>query len=213
MLKRPVGAREGRPIVGIDLGAGRAWSAAVAVWRSGRVEALAVCPGIPSIEAQEKRDRVPAGVYQKLVDQGRLLIAEGLRVPPPRDLLDAARDRFGQPEVLFCDRFRLDELRDTGPGCPVIPRISRWSESSFDIRTLRKFAKDGPLSCEQGSRDLLTASLSAAVVKPDDAGNVRMVKRGSNNEARDDVAAALVLAAGALDRAPSPGEIALHGRI
>ena len=44
VLARPVAARSGRPIVAYDLGAGRAWSAAVAVWQSGRVEAIAVCP-------------------------------------------------------------------------------------------------------------------------------------------------------------------------
>ena len=55
---RPVPERDGAPIVGIDLGGGRAWSAAVALFRSGRVEALALAPGVPDLEAQEKRDRV-----------------------------------------------------------------------------------------------------------------------------------------------------------
>ena len=35
MTARAVADRDGRPIVGIDLGAGRAWSAAVAIYRSG----------------------------------------------------------------------------------------------------------------------------------------------------------------------------------
>ena len=48
----------GQPIVAVDLGAGRAFSAAVAIWRSGRAEALAVAPGIPDLAAQEKRDHV-----------------------------------------------------------------------------------------------------------------------------------------------------------
>ena len=65
MIARPVPERDGRPIVGIDLGAGRAWSAAVAIWRSGRVEALAVAPGVPSLEAQERRDRVTVGNAQE----------------------------------------------------------------------------------------------------------------------------------------------------
>ena len=47
---------------------------------------------------------------------------------------------------------------------------------------------------------LVAASLAFAVVKNDDQGNVRLAKRGTNNEARDDVAAALVLAAGAFQR-------------
>ena len=52
---RDVPERVGAPIVGIDLGGGRAWSAAVALWQSGRCEALAVAPGLPSIQAQEHR--------------------------------------------------------------------------------------------------------------------------------------------------------------
>ena len=58
---RPVGLPSGRPIVGVDLGSGRAWSAAVAMWESGRIEALALAPGIPDLDAQERRDLVPRG--------------------------------------------------------------------------------------------------------------------------------------------------------
>ena len=58
---RPVGLPAGRPIVGVDLGGGRAWSAAVAVWESGRMEAIACAPGIPDLAAQERRDNVPQG--------------------------------------------------------------------------------------------------------------------------------------------------------
>ena len=201
---RPVPDREGRPIVGVDLGAGRAWSAAVGVWRSGRVEAIAVAPGIPSLDAQEKRDRVPRGTYRVLAENGSLRIAEGLRVQPPGDLVKAVRAEWGGAEVVFCDRFRLAELQDVVNGTPIVPRVSRWSEASEDIRAVRKLAKDGPLSCAESSRALLTASLAATVVKADDAGNYRLVKKGTNNAGRDDVGAALVLAAGALSRAPRP---------
>ena len=57
---RPVGLPAGRPIVGVDLGGGRAWSAAVAIWESGRMEAIACAPGIPDLDAQERRDNVPS---------------------------------------------------------------------------------------------------------------------------------------------------------
>ena len=40
---------KGRPIVGVDLGGGRAWSSAVAYYPNGRVEALAVAPGVPDV--------------------------------------------------------------------------------------------------------------------------------------------------------------------
>ena len=203
VLRRPVAAREGAPIVGVDLGGGRAWSAALALYRTGRLESVAICPGIPDIQAQEKRDRVPGGTYARLLESGSLMLSEGLRVPPPSQLIDAVRQRWGIPDVIFCDRFRIAELRDCNPPCQVVPRATRWSEASADIRALRKFAKDGPLSCEVGSRGLITASLSVAMVKCDDGSNVRLVKSdGANNTARDDVAAALLLAAGALDRIP-----------
>ena len=200
VLSRDVAARNGRPIVGVDLGGGRAWSSAVALWPSGRIEALAVCPGIPTVAAQEKRDRVPKGLYRTLVAGGRLRVADGLRIPPAGMLVDMAVAEWGPPRAIVCDRFRLADLQDTLPPCPVSPRITRWSEASADIRDLRKLALDGPLSCEPSSRDLVTASLAVAMVRNDDQGNCRLVKRTSDNTARDDVAAALLLAAGALGR-------------
>ena len=201
MAARPVPDREGRPIVGVDLGGGRAWSAAVACWRNGRVEALACAPGIPGLDEQERRDRVPKGTYKALVASGGLRVAEGLRVQPPSELWRAVRDVWGGPEVVICDRFRLGELQDCVNGTPVVPCVSRWSEAAFDIWALRKLAADGPLTVAEPSRLLLAASLSVALVKNDDQGNVRLSKNGSNNTARDDVAAALVLVAGAYARA------------
>ena len=55
------------------------------------LEALACAPGVPAIEEQERRDRVPAGTYRGLVEAGGLLVADGLRVPRPAQLIDAAR--------------------------------------------------------------------------------------------------------------------------
>lgn len=98
----------------------------------------------------------------------------------------------------MCDRFRLDDLKDVLPPCPVSPRVTRWSEAAADIRDTRKLVLDDGLSVEPISRNLLTASLAVAIVKNDDQGNVRLVKRGVGNKARDDVAAALMLACGGL---------------
>ena len=201
---RPVGIPTGAPIVGVDLGGGRAWSAAVAVWQSGRVEALAVAPGIPDLEAQEERDRVPSGLYRKLADAGLLTIAQGLRVQPPAALWESILDRWGVPVRVVCDRFRLNDLQDAIQGSTIVePRRTLWSESSADIRALRRMSRDGPLSVPEMVRALFVASLSVSMVKNDESGNVKMVKRSTNNTARDDVAAALTLAAGAFDRAGS----------
>ena len=206
MLPRPVPERQGRPIVGIDLGSNRAWSSAVAVFRSGRTECLAMAPGIPSIADQERRDRVPRGLYQKLVDDGQLVIAEGLRVPKVETLVKAMRAKWGTPRFIICDRFKLNALRDAVNFCPIYDRVTNWSEASEDIESLRRGVKDGPLTVSESSRSLLLASLSVCMVENDKQGSVRIVKRGTNNEARDDVAVAWTLAAGARARLPAAVE-------
>ena len=177
---REVPEREGRPIVGADLGGGRAWSAAVAVFPNGRVEARAVAPGIPSLEAQEKRDRVPSGTYSKLYDRGQLEIAEGLRVQPPGLLWDLIRESWGRPQVIVLDRFRLLEFQDAiGNKVKLEPRVSRWSEAAFDIRALRQMALDGPLAVDVDSQALLAMLLwpsiqaSRPTLAPSNSGTLR----------------------------------------
>ena len=198
-LAREVPPREGPPFVAIDLGGGRAWSAAVAIWANGRTEALALAPGIPSIEEQERRDRVSGGVYRRLVDTGRLGVAEGLRVQPPAQLWQMVIEEWGLPALVLCDRFRVNDLQDAG-AVNLETRVTRWSEASEDIRACRKIVKDGPLAVAAESRLLLTVSLAASKIANDSSGNSRLVKAGYNNQARDDVVAALLLAAGAMER-------------
>lgn len=205
---RPVPERSGRPVVGVDLGGGRSWSAAVAVWPNGRTEAVAIAPGVPGLDAQERRDRVPRGTYQALAAGGRLTVADGLRVPTVAALVE--RVMAWRPAAAWCDRFRLGELLDaTGGRVPVYPRVSRWSDAAADVRSLRKMCLDGPVAVEESSRGLLTASLAVAVVKSDDQGSTRLIKR-SGNCARDDVAAAFLLAAGAHARRRGPARVRIH---
>ena len=100
-----------------------------------------------------------------------------------------------------------------GGACRVEPRITRWSDAAFDIRALRKGAKDGPLALAQDDRALVAASLAVSTIKNDDAGSFRMIK-SSNNTARDDVAAALALVAGAYARdesKPKRARVSGHG--
>ena len=202
---RPVAERDGQPFIGVDLGQGRSWSAAVAIWPSGRIEALAVAPGVPAIAEQERRDQTEAGAYSALVETGRLLVADGLRVPPPAMLWAVILEQWGQPRIVVCDRFRKPELEDAGVA-PLEPRVWQWSSAAADIRSLRKLMADGGASIAEASRPLIGESLRVAEVKNDESGNCRLVKATHHQTARDDVAAALTLAAGAHDRgAAGPG--------
>ena len=173
----------------LDLGMGRAWSAAVACWPNGRVEATAIAPGIPSIAAQERRDAVPAGTYQRLVNAGSLHVAEGLHVPPVPMLVGMVAPWM--PRAVVADTFRWPDLKDAKVRHLVLRR-PRYKESTTDIRGLRRMALDGTLAVDPASRDLLFVSLTAGRVVNDEDGNVRFQKRGTNNKARDDVAQALI---------------------
>ena len=205
IMARPVPPREGQPICAVDLGGGRAWSACLALWRNGRIEAHAVAPGLPSLEDQERRDLVPRGTYSALARAGVLTTDEDRRVPRVGLVVDRLRE--WQPEAVYSDRARLPEMLDEVNGSMLmVPRVTQWFEASYDIRATRRFAADGPLSVAEVSRGLLLHSLSVTAVRTDGAGNVRIVKKDTNNTSRDDVSSALVLACGALARVPPPAK-------
>ena len=178
----------------------------MAIWPSGRIEAHALAPGNPSIARQEKRDRVPAGTYERLVTVGALTTDGARLVPRIGPLLN--RVMRWRPLTVTCDRFRLGEVLDAAAGrVPVVPRVARWSSSTADIRALRRLALDGPLSVSPGARELLRASLSVSYIENDDQGSCRLIKKFQGNRARDDVAQSLTLAAGALVRRPAPARV------
>ena len=105
---RPVPEREGKPVISVDLGGNRSWSAAVGCWSSGRIEAWCLAPGQPSLAAQEADDQVPDGSYLELVRSGGLSIDEGQHVPSIEKLL--ARVWAWSPSCIVCDPYRSAEL-------------------------------------------------------------------------------------------------------
>ena len=198
-LNRPVGSKDGDPVVGIDMGSKRSWSAAVAIYPSGRVECFAVT-GDDDIDAMEARDQLPSGAYQQLIDDGALLIDKGFKVPRVEFITAEIERRWSTAWTLVGDRFRTDELADYWHG-EVIARVTMWKQSSEDIRALRSLALDGELSIEEKSRGILTFALSVSMIENDTSGNSRMIKTNMRSKtARDDAAAALIMAAGEYQR-------------
>ena len=193
----------GDPVVGVDLGGRRSWSAATAIWSDTlRVEAFAIMGGELTVEAYEKQDLVPRGTYQRLIDNGSLIVAHGKRNPPVSMLVDEIFKHWGGARVIVADRFKFDELEeDIDWRAPVEARRMRWSDSTADIGAMDKVAIDGAMNIDPDCRPLLAHSIEQAVVNEDDANNVRLVKRNTRTQ-RDDVAVSWVLATGALDRYP-----------
>ena len=200
VLQRPVPPRAGRPCLGLDLGSERSWSGATAIWKNGRVECYAVCPGIPDLKTRERQDAQPRGLYRQLQNDGSLIVDEGVRMSRPATLIDHLVRIGITPGLMLCDRFLVGALKDAVRGrWPVIPRAARWSESTEDISAFRQLVKDGPMAVAPESRGMALLGLSESSTTSDDMGSTRMTKK-RHTSSRDDVGVSCVLAAGALGR-------------
>ena len=197
---RTVPEREGRPVVGLDVGAERSWTGCWALWPNGRSECYAVCPGIPDLAERERQDAMPRGLYRRLHADGVLVVDDGVRVSRPATLIAHLVSVGILPQTIYCDRFALGTLKDAVAGrWPVVDRVTRWSEATDDISGFRRLVADGPLSIAPECRALARVALSQASVHSDDQGSVRLAKH-RHGRSRDDVAVAGVLACGALAR-------------
>lgn len=201
-------AASGGYVLGLDVGGSLALSAAVAVWpATGRLEAMAQCGQIPALERRGAMDGV-GSLYEQAHAAGELCLNNG-RVADVGALLARARDAWGAPGVIVCDRWRLAELRDTlealgGPwaSAAVLTRGQGFKDGNDDVRRFRDSVATGRVHPAR-QFFLLEAGIADAVVASDPAGNVKLAKKGEGgrrNRARDDVAAAAILAVAHADR-------------
>ena len=129
---RPVPEREGRPVVGIDLGGSRSWSAAAAVWPSGRIESWAIAPGVPTLAEQEREDQIAEGGYSDLARSGGLSVDEGRAVPGVETLL--SRVWSWSPSAIVSDPYRASELNQVVAGrVRVVERARGGGEATSNI--------------------------------------------------------------------------------
>ena len=206
---RPLPPCEGSPVIGVDLGGSRSWSAASALWPSGRIESWALAPSSPSLADQEKQDQTPEGTYTELVRSGGLSVDEFRAVPDVGDLL--ARIWAWAPLCIVADNYRSPELyKAVGNRCRVVERGRGSSESTSNVQALRSLLLDTEAGITESSRALLGASFEQTNLVIDGAGVTKVVKARSKRS-RDDAAAALLLAAGELARRPAP--LPLRGAI
>ena len=204
---RPVPACEGHPTIGVDLGGSRSWSAGSAIWPSGRVEAWALAPGVPSLAEQEREDQVPEDSYTSLVRSGGLAVDDARAVPDIGLLL--SRIWEWEPTVLVSDPYRAPELHQVVAGrVRIVERARGGGESTSNVQALRSRLLDTAAGVTEASRDLVGAAFVQTALVIDGAGITKVTKARAKRS-RDDAALALLLAAGELARRPPP--VALRG--
>ena len=202
---RPVPECEGSPIVGLDLGGNRSWSAAAALWPNGRIESFAVAPGVPSLAEQEREDQVPEGAYSELVRSGGLSVDEGQHVPDVERLL--SRIWSWSPLCIVSDPYRSAELAQAvGGRVRIIERARSGGESTSNIMALRSMLLDTASGVTEASRDLLGAAFQQTTLVISNDGLTK-VSKIDQRRSRDDSAMALLLAAGEKARRPAPVEL------
>ena len=199
--------RSGRPVWGVDLGTSAAQSVVSAFWpESGRLECLAAFPNEPDLRERGLADGV-GNLYSECHRRGELIQTGGAAVDIAA-LLRAARDAFGVPAGISADRWREAELRDSlkAVGLPVSRLELRgmgFKDGAEDVRAFRRAALEGRITPIPAL--LLTAAMAEARTVSDPAGNAKLAKGtegGRRLRARDDAAAAAILAVGMASRRP-----------
>ena len=199
---RPVPACEGKPVIGVDLGGNRSWSAAAAIWPSGRIEAWALAPGVPSLPDQEREDQVAPDSYLELVRAGGLAVDVGRAVPSVALLL--SRVWAWEPAAIVADNYRAPELHQVVSGrVRVIEKARGGGESTSNVQALRSLLLDSEAGVDPASRALLSAAWAKTNLVIGNDGLTKVTKI-DQRRSRDDAAAALLLAAGERSRRPTP---------
>ena len=200
--------REGRCFWGVDLGTTAAMSAVAAYWpATKRLEVLSAFPNEPDLGERGLRDGV-GRLYIEGFNLGELIQTGGAAVDIG-ELISAAKDRFGPPAGIAADRWREGELKDALKAARVpLTRFELrgmgWKDGAEDVRGFRRACLEGDVMPVESL--ILASAMAFARVVMDPAGNSKLSKNtqgGRRLKARDDAAAAAILAVGLAVRQPA----------
>ena len=198
-LALPVAEPRGPFVLGVDLGGSVSLSAAAAFWPdTGCLATMAQVGEVPSLADRGLRDGVGT-LYGLAAAGGELATNEG-RMASVDHLLLRAVGAWGRPAAIVFDRYRAAELADVADriikGVEAVPRGQGFVDGAEDVRSFRAAVLTGRV--RPAARYLLLESgMAQAVTVSDAAGNEKLSKQsegGRNRRARDDVAAAAILA-------------------
>ena len=187
---------------------------------TGTLDSFAVFPERPDLSERGRLDGV-AGLYLDMNRRGELLRAGQFVSDVPFLLAEALR-RWGKPSLVVSDRWREGELRQAlsdahFPLCALTLRGQGFRDGAEDVRAFRRACLEGKVVAWRSV--LMRSAMSEARVVSDDSGNCKLSKKtegGRRDHAKDDAAAAAVLAvaAGVAARSTSsrPRRI-YHGKV
>ena len=188
-------------VLGLDIGQEQAMTAAAAYWRTGRLDAFAAFPAVPSLAERGIADGVSRR-YVAMAERGELVLHPG-RTSSPQLLIDDVLRRWGPPVAVVADKHRNGELRDaleasSMPPCPLVIRRMGPFDGGEDLADFRHAVLDGHARPVENL--LLTSAMAEARAQTNTGGQSHLAKgtqAGRRSRARDDAAAAAILAVAA----------------
>ena len=198
---------KGPKVWGVDLGGTAAQSAIACFWpQTGRLEAVSAFPENPSLKTRGTTDGV-GSLYEACYKRGELIVA-GCHTTDVSELLRVALARWGRPSRLVCDRWRIGDLREACskaqiPLTAISERGMGFKDGAEDVRYFRRACLDGDVIPVESL--LLRSAMAAARTTSDPSGNAKLSKSGEGKRAgaRDDAAAAAILAVSSGIRQPA----------
>ena len=196
-------------VLAFDLSGGDALAAAAHYDpATGRLEALAAFPALPDLA---ERSRVDGADYQRMHDDGDLLILgdPDERVVRVELLVAEALRRWGRPSVVIADYHQQRELttsleRARFPASALVTTGMGWKDSPARIRDFRRAVGGGKVYVARSL--LIRSAFSNARTTSDSMGSEKIIKGGASGRkrcARDDVAIAALLAVSEGARMPA----------
>ena len=193
--------RDGRCLVGFDIGGSVSMCAAVAYWpETGRLDAWGAFGDDPPLKVRGEADAVDDR-YERMAERGELLTYPGRVTPVSAFLAWVAEDLQDADVEGAADRYRKaeaeDALQDAGVAWTMDWRAQgAGQQGSEDIRAFQRAVEGGTL--RPGESKLLESAIAEAVLRFDGNGNPALHKGRSRG--RIDALSAAVLAVGAGSR-------------
>lgn len=190
--------RDGKVIVGFDLGGSTSMTALVALWPgTGRLEAWGAFPAVPDLAIRAESDNTP---YLDMLERGELAIYGGRVTPVAVFLKNCAARLAGQRIMLAgADRYRraegLEALESAGLRWPIVWRgtgAHAHADGSHDVRAFQKRVLTKGLRTAESL--LLASAVRESAVRRDPAGNPALDKH--RERGRIDALSAAVIATG-----------------
>ena len=206
-FQRCIGEADMEPPIawGVDLASGGAMSAVAAYsLTTGALAAIAAFPAVPDLEERGRRDGV-GEAYVRMRERGELLIHPGHTVKLDAFLRDAL-ERFGPPDLIAADYHRRAELMDALeaaeiPKAKLELRRHGFNDGAEDVSRFRRAVLDRRVVV--GWSLLLATAIGEARTVANAAGMEKLAKANEGVRrqlARDDAAAAAIVAVGIAER-------------